>query len=98
MTDSALESLQQSSWLLELPGDLGEKIISFKRGETFSAGTAIGRYEHVGDTFIATIGTELRIIVGLNSPFTDTFSARVITRADGNSLDDDAMLSRIAWN
>lgn len=97
MMRSSLEILQQETWALELPDGQDERIVSFKGGPTISAGIAVRTYEHVGTTLIATAGEDVRIIVDLNSPFTDTFNARLLTQSGGDLLED-AILSRIAWN
>lgn len=91
-------ALANAAWEVAVEGEDVEMRLTFCVGRTFEASMPVGGFEHVGATFVATVGDNIRLMVDLDSQFVDRFDARITTKQDGQLIDERATLFRADWN
>ena len=85
------------AWIVAIDGEDVRMELTFRDGQTFEAGMPVGTYESVGSSFIATIGEDVRLVVDLSGD-RDRLPARMLTKRDGELLDERATFVRADWN
>ncbi len=88
--------MTSGAWIVAVDGEDIRMELTFRDGQTFEAGMPVGTYEQVGSSFIATIGEDVRLVVELGAG--DELPARMLTKHDGELLDERATLFRADWN
>jgi hypothetical protein len=93
----SIDPMTSGAWIVAVDGEDVRLDLTFREGVTFEAGMPVGRYEQAGSSFIVTIGEEVRLVVDLaGNP--DELPARMLTKHDGDLLDERASLFRADWN
>lgn len=92
----SIEAMSTGAWIVAIDGEDVRMEVTFRDGQTFEAGMPVGTYERVGNTFIATIGEDVRLVVELGAA--DELPARMLTKLRGELLDERATLYRADWN
>ena len=89
--------MESSAWIVAVDGEDVRMELTFRDGQTFEQGMPVGSYESVGTSFIVTIGEDVRLIVDI-SDHIGNLAARMLTKHDGELLDERATLIRADWN